>query len=82
MELDSIITTIASGAMNALLRNEVTQGRISTPKLNWPKTCTPPKVPKKFRLNAAIDKVNALRDSDVSSLNTKSDSHLLFSLQE
>ena len=32
MDLESINTTIASGARNALLRNEVTPGRTSTPK--------------------------------------------------
>ena len=37
MDLDSINTTIASGAMNALLRNEVTPGRTSTPKCRKPK---------------------------------------------
>ena len=32
IEFGSINTTIASGAMNALLRNDVTPGRTSTPK--------------------------------------------------
>ena len=32
IEFESINTTIASGAMNALLRNEVTPRRTSTPK--------------------------------------------------
>ena len=31
IEFESINTTIALGAMNALLRNEVTPGRTSTP---------------------------------------------------
>ena len=37
MDLESINTTIASQAMNALLRNEVTPGRTSTPKHKKPK---------------------------------------------
>ena len=32
IEFESINTMIASGAMNSLLRNEVTPGRTSTPK--------------------------------------------------
>ena len=38
MELDSIDAMIASGAVHALLRNEVTLGRTSTPKCNQPET--------------------------------------------
>ena len=87
IEFESINTTIASGAMNALLRNEVTPGRTSTPKCkpdgtpkhNKPESRNPPK--KKLKLSSAVarDKLMAMRDSDVSSL---SDSQSLISLQE
>ena len=43
MDLESINTTIALGAMNALLRNEVTPGRTSTPKRWKPEMSPPPK---------------------------------------
>ena len=36
IEFESVNTMIASGAMNALLRNEVTPGRTSTPKHSKP----------------------------------------------
>ena len=84
IEFESINTMIASGAMNALLRNEVTPGRTSTPKRkpdgtpkrNKPESTNPPK--KKLKLSGAVvrDKLMAMRDSDVSSLDTESDSHL------
>ena len=90
IEFKSINTMIASGAMNALLRNEVTPGRSSTPKrkpdgtpkYNKPKSTNPPK--KKLKLSGAAsrDKLMAMRDSDVSSLDTESDSQSLISLQE
>ena len=90
IEFESINTTIASGAMNALLRNEVTPGRTSTPKrkpdetlkCNKPESTNPPK--KKLKLSSAAvrDKLMAMRDSDVSSLDTESDSQSLISLQE
>ena len=90
IEFESINTTIALGAMNALLRNEVTPGRTSTPKhkpegtpkCNNPKSINPPK--KKLKLSGAAvrDKLMAMRDSDVSSLDTESDSQSLTSLQE
>ena len=90
IEFESINTMIASGAMNALLRNEVTPGRTSTPqrkpegtqKHNNPESTNPPK--KKLKLSGAAvrDKLMAMRDSDVSSLDTESDSQSLTSLQE
>ena len=89
IKFESINTTIASGAMNALLRNEVTPGRTSTPKRkpdrtpkrNKPESTNPPK---KLKLSGASvrDKLMALRDSDVSSLDTESDSQSLISSQE
>ena len=85
MELASIARMITPGAVHALLRNEVTPGRTSTPKYNQPKTCSPLKASKKkLKLFAAIvmDKAMAMSDSDISSLYTESDSHFLFSLQE
>ena len=90
IEFESINTTIALGAMNALLRNEVTPGRTSTlkhkpegtPKCNNPKSTNPPKKKLKLSSAAARDKLMAMRDSDVSSLDTESDSQSLTSLQE
>ena len=81
IEFESINTMIASGAMNALLRNEVTPGRTSTPKRNKPESTNPPK---KLKLSGAAvrDKLMAMRDSDVSSLDTESESQSLISLQE
>ena len=91
IEFESINKRIALGAMNALLRNEVTPGRTSTPKHNKPagtpkhtnlESTNPPK--KKLKLSSAAvrDKLMAMRDSDVSSLDTESDSQSLKSLQE
>ena len=90
IKFESINTTIASGAMNALLRNEVTPRRTSTPKhkpdrtprcMN-PESTNPPKKKLKLSGAAARDKLMAMRDSDVSSLDTESDSQSLTSLQE
>ena len=82
MDLESINTTIILGAMNALLRNEVTPGRTSIPKCSNHEVSTPPK--KKLKLSGAAvrDKLMAMKDSNVSSLDTESDSQLLISLQE
>ena len=91
IEFESINTMIALGAMNALLRNEVTPGRTSTPKCSKPagtpefmnpESSNPPK--KKLKLSSAAvrDKLMAMRDSDVSCLDTESDSQSLISLQE
>ena len=83
--IDSINTAITLSAMNALLRNEVIPLRTSTPKHNKPETSTPPTVPKKkLKMNtvAARDKLIYMRDSDISSLDTESDSQLLISSQE
>ena len=90
IEFESINTTITLGAMNALLRNEVTQGRTSTPKhkpdgtpkhMNSEST-NPPKKKLKLSCAAVRDKLMAMRDSDVSSLDTESDSQSLTSSQE
>ena len=90
IEFESINTMIALGAMNALLRNEVMPERTSTPKRkpdgtpkhNKPKSTNPPK--KKLKLSGAAvrDKLMAMRDHDVSSLDTESDSQSLISSQE
>ena len=90
IEFESINTMIALRAMNALLRNEVTPGRTSTPKRKPdgtpkhtnPKSTNPLK--KKLKLSGAAvrDKLMAMRDSDVNSLDTESDSQSLTSLQE
>ena len=90
IKFESINATIASGAMNALLRNKVIPGRTSTPKrkpdgtlkCNKPESTNPPK--KKLKLSSAAvrEKLMAMRNSDVSSLDTESDSQSLISLQE
>ena len=90
IEFESINTMIASGAMNALLRNEVTPGRTSTPKhkpdgtpkCNNPESTNPPKKKLKLSGAAARDKLMAMRDSDVSFLDTESDFQSLISSQE
>ena len=90
IKFESINTMIASGAMNALLRNEVTPGRTSTPKRkpdgtlkhNKPESTNPTKKKLKLSGAAARDKLMAMRDSDVSSLDTESDSQSLISSQE
>ena len=90
IKFESINTTIALGAMNTLLRNEVTPERTSTSKHSKPAVtpeCTNPKLsnpPKKLKLSGAVvrDKLMAMQDSNVSSLDTESDSHSLISLQE
>ena len=80
MELDSINTMITSGAMNTVLRNEqlgvYTKMWLSRNK--YPTDSTQ----KKLKLSGAAvrDKVMVMRDSDVGSLDTESDSHSLFSL--
>ena len=83
IEFESINTMIALGAMNALLRNEVTLGRTSTPKSSKhpgtpkhtnPESSNPPKKKLKLSGAAARDKLMAMRDSNVSFLDTESDS--------
>ena len=62
MELDSINTMIASGAMNALM-SAVTPGRTSTPKHNRPKMVDPSTTKKKkLKLSSAVvrEKVMAI----------------------
>ena len=82
MDLESISTTIALGAMNALLRNEATPGRTSTLKRQKPKVSSPSKKKLKLSGAAARDKLMAMRDSNISSLDTESDSQSLISLKE
>ena len=90
IEFESINTMIASGAMNALLRNEVIPGRTSTPKrkpdgtpkCTNPKSTNPPKKKLKLSSAPARDKLMAMRDGGVSSLDTESNSQSLTSLQE
>ena len=78
---------IASRAMNALLINAVTPGRTSTPKCNRPEMVEPSTLKKKknkLKLSGAVirDKVMAMRDSDVSPLDTESDTQSILSLQD
>ena len=87
MDLDSVSinTMITSGAMNALLINTETPGRTSTPKCNRPEMVEPStSKKKKLKLSGAAvrDKVMVMRDSDVSSLDTESDTQLILSMQE
>ena len=84
MELDSINTTIALGAMNALM-NAITPGKTSTPKRSRPVTDDPTTNKKKLKLSGAAvrEKVMAMRDSDLSSLSSsESDSQSLLFSQE
>ena len=91
IKFESINTMIALGAMNVLLRNKVTPGRTSTPKCSKP-AVTPeytnpessnlPKKKLKLSGAAARDKLMAMQDINVSSLDTESDSQSLISLQE
>ena len=84
MELDSINTTITSEAMNALM-SAVTPGRTSTPKHNRPEMLDPSTMKKKkLKLSGAAvrDKVMAINDSDISSLDTESDSQSILSSQD
>ena len=104
--LDSINTTMASGAMNALLCNVITPGRTSTPKCNTPQPSTlqtptlgttssqkrkspepstsqtGPKKRLKMTVAAALEQIKKMSDSDVSSLDTESDTQSLISSQE
>ena len=84
MELDSINTTIASGAMNALM-SAVTPGRTSTPKHSRPDMVDPSTAKKKkLKLSGAAvrDKVMAINNSDISSLETESDTQSILSSQD
>ena len=84
MELDSINATIASGAMNALM-SAVTPGRTSTPKCNRPKMVDPSTTTKKkLKLSGAAvrEKVMTINNSDVSSLETESDTQSILSSQD
>ena len=79
IKFESINTMIASGAMNALIRNEVIPGRTSTPKrkpdgtpkCNKPESTNPAKKKLKLSGAAARDKLMAMWNSDVSSLDTE-----------
>ena len=76
IEMDSINTMKASGAMNALLANVITLERTSTPKRNNPEVSnaqTGPKKKLKMTAATAREKLNNMRDSDISSLETESD---------
>ena len=81
MELDSINTMIASGAMNALM-SAVTPGRTSTPKRNRPETVDPSTTNKMLSGAAVREKVMAINNSDVSSLETESDTQSILSSQD
>ena len=83
MDMD-LINTMASGAKNAILANVLTPGRLSTPKCKNPEVSTPLTAPKKkLKINAATarEKIDNMRDNDVSSLDTESDTQSLISSQ-
>ena len=85
MNLGLINIMIGSGAMNALLGNAITPGRTSIPKHKNPEGSTPLKTSKKkLKMNAAAsrDKLSNMRDSDISSLGSESDTQSLISSQE
>ena len=79
LELELIDTTVASVTVSTLMRNEVPPGAVSTPKRPVPCTTSTPKpILKKLNLSEARDKVMAMNNSEVSSLESDS----FFSSQE
>ena len=73
LELESIDTTVASVTVSTLMRNEVPPGAVSTPKRPVPCTTSTPKpILKKLKLSEARDKVMAMNNSEVSSLESDS----------
>ena len=80
IDIQSINTTVASVAVSALMRNQITPGCTSTlkrqhPSMNTPTSSQPPK--KKYKLSQAIDKVMNMTSTTCTSLD--SDSESLFS---
>ena len=81
IDVQSINTTVASVAVSALMRNEITPGGTSTPKrkrlsVNTPTTSSqPPK--KQYKLSQVIDKVMNMTTTTCTSMD--SDSESLFS---
>ena len=78
IEIQSVDTTVASVAVSALMRNEITPGRTSTPKRQRPSMSTSSEQPqKRYKLSQAIDKVMNMTSTTCTSLD--SDSESLFS---
>ena len=80
IDIQLINTTVASVAVSALMRNQITPGYTSTPKrqhpsINTPTSSQPPQ--KKYKLSQAIDKVMNMTSTICTSLD--SDSESLFS---
>ena len=78
IDIQSVDTTVASVAVSALMRNEITPGRTSTPKRQRPSMSTSSEQPqKRYKLSQAIDKVMNMTSTTCTSLD--SDSESLFS---
>ena len=78
IDIQSVDTTVASVAVSALMRNEITPGRMSTPKRQRPSMSTSSEQPqKRYKLSQAIDKVMNMTSTTCTSLD--SDSESLFS---
>ena len=83
IDIQSIDTTVASVAVSALMRNELTPGGTSTPKRQHPFTSTPTssqQCKKKYKLSQAIDKVMNMTSTTCNTTNSiDSNSESLFS---
>ena len=78
IDIQSINTTVASVAVTALMRNEITPGCTSTPKTQHPTSSQLPK--KKYKLSQAIDKVMNMTSTTCNTTTSlDSDSESLFS---
>ena len=78
IDIQSINTTVASVAVTALMRNEITPGCTSTPKRQHPTSSQPPK--KKYKLSQTIDKVMNMTSTTCNTTTSlDSDSESLFS---
>ena len=90
IDVESIDTTVASVAVSALMRNELTHGGTSTPKrprpsprptlgLKRPLPSTSTQPPKGLKLNQAIEKVMNMTGTTCDTTSIDSDSESLFS---
>ena len=78
IDIQSIDTTVASVAVSALMRNEITAGGTSTPKRQHPSMSSSQPRKKKYNLTQAIDKVMNMT-STTCNTSLHSDSESLFS---
>ena len=75
IEIQSVDTTVASVAVSALMRNEITPGGTSTPKRQRPSMSTSSEQPQKqYKLSQAIDKVMNMMSTTCTSLDLDSES--------